>query len=129
MEVAANVVERDELGQLALGGSANLAVGLSELRLYVVESQPPVDLGLGRVAGNLAGLGVGDSMLGHGKSHPHGALAKLDAVLGGAREMLEQVSVGVWSDDSQVDCDPVVGGDPGTALTGRSRGGGQGMVQ
>ena len=43
VEVAADVVERDQLGQLALVGRLELAAALAQLRLDVGEAEPLVD--------------------------------------------------------------------------------------
>ena len=121
-KIAPEVAERHQLRQRSLSGRLDLPVGLPELRLDVIEPEPAVDLGLGRVAGDLAGLGVGDPVLGDRQAHLDGALPQLDAVLRRPAEVLEQVPVGVGGDDPQVDSDPVLGGDVGTALTGRRSG-------
>ena len=63
VQVAAHVAEPDELRQRAIGRGRDLPVRLPQLGLDVGEPQPPIDLGLGRVAGDRAGLGVGDAVL------------------------------------------------------------------
>ena len=113
VQVAADVADLDQLRQLAVGRRGDLAVALAQLGLDVGEAEPLVDLLLGRVALDLAGLDLDDPVLGDREPLLDRPLAQLDVVLGRAGEVLEQVAVGVRGDDPQVDRDPVVGDDPG----------------
>ena len=93
VQVAAQVAELDQLRELAGRRRGDLAVALAQLRLDVVEAEPRVDLVLGRVAVDLAALGLGDPVLGDREPALDCALAQLDVVLGRAGEVLEQVAV------------------------------------
>ena len=121
VQVAADVVLGDQLGELAVGGGGDLAVALAQLGLDVGEAEALVDLLLGRVARDLARLGLEDPVLGDREALLHRPLAQVDVVGGRAGEVLEQVAVGVGLDDPQVDRDPVVGDDPRPGGAGGAR--------
>ena len=125
VEVALDVVLGDELRQLAVARRLDLAARLAKLRLDVGEAQPLVHLLLGAEALDLAGLDLGDPVLGDREAHLHGALAELDVVCRRAGEVLEEVAVRLRRDDPQVDRDPVLGRDLGSALPGVARRGGK----
>ena len=121
VQVAADVGELDEIGELARRRRRDLAVALAQLGLDVGEAEALVDLSLVGVLGDGAGLGLEDPVLGHREALLDRALAQVDVVLGRAGEVLEQVAVGVGSDDPQIDRDPVVGDDLGAGGCRRSR--------
>ena len=116
VEIALQVVDPDQVGELAARGRGDLATALAKLRLDVGEADALVDLGLGGVLGDVAALDLHDPVLGDREAHLHGALPQLDVVLGRAGEVLEEVSVGLRRDDPQVHLDAVVGHQPRSGL-------------
>ena len=128
VQVAAHIRDLDQLRKLGGRRGLDLAVSLTELGLDVVEPNPPVDLGLGRVALHVLGLDLADPVIGDRQTHPDRPLAQLDVVARRAGEVLEQVAVGVRGDDPQVDRDPVVGRDPSAGLANGRRGGDHRML-
>ena len=109
VEVAADVADRDEVGELALAGGLQLAAALAQLRLDVGVAEPLVDPLLAVAELGLAALRVGDAVLGDREAARHRVLAQAHVVGLGAGEVLEQVAEGLGGDDAQVDRDPVVG--------------------
>ena len=109
VQVAADVVDRDQLRQLAVAGRLQLAPPLAQLRLDVGVAEALVDPLLGRAELDLAALGLGDPVLGDREAAGDRVLAQLDVVGLGAGEVLEQVAEGLRGDDPQVDRDAVVG--------------------
>ena len=103
VQVAAQVLERDELRQRALRRRLELAAALAQLRRDPLEAEPLVDLLLGRAAGRLAGVVVEDPVLAHVQPAPDGGLAQLHVVGLGAGEVLEHVAELVRLDHLQVD--------------------------
>ena len=95
VQVAAQVADLDQLRQLAGRRRGDLAAALAQLGLDVVEPEPRVDLLLGRVARDLARLGLEDAVLRDRQPLLDCPLAQLDVVLGRAGEVLKQVAVGV----------------------------------
>ena len=64
VQVAADVVELDQVRQLAFARRLQLAAALAQLRLDVGVAEALVDLGLALAEVDLAALGVGDAVLG-----------------------------------------------------------------
>ncbi len=111
VEVAAQVAERDEVGQLAGACGGKLAAVLPQLGRDPRVPQELVDLLLGREAVLLAGLDDRHGVLGDREPAPNRLLAQRDVVVLGAGEMLEQVSVARRLDDAEVEPQPVVRDD------------------
>ncbi len=109
MEIALDVGELDQVGQLAFARRLQLAAALAQLRLDVGVAEPLVDLRLGRAGLDVAALGLGDPVLGDREAAGDRLFAQLHVVGLGAGEVLEQVAEGGGRDDPQVDRDPVVG--------------------
>ena len=121
VEVAPDVLQRDQLRQRARRRGCDLAVGLAQLGLDVGEAEALVHLGLGRVASRPRRCAVSVIPCSETESSiRYGSLAQLDVVLGRPGEVLEQVPVGSGRDDPQVDGDPVVGRDPSARPRPRS---------
>ena len=85
--------ELDELRQRAVARRLELAAVLAQLRRDPRVAEERVDLLLGRERVHLAGLDLGDPVLGDREAAPHGRLAQRDVVVLRAGEVLEQVAV------------------------------------
>ncbi len=125
VQVAADVAERDEVGQPPLSCRLQLAPPLAQLRLDVGVAEPLVDPLLARAELDLARLGVGDAVLGDREAARHRFFAQLHVVGLRAGEVLEQVAERVGGDDPQVDRDAVVGLGPHAVRARRPRRGDQ----
>ena len=91
MQVAADVAERDQLGQLAARARPQLAAVLAQLGRDVLHAEQLVDLLLGG-AGVGHALVVDHAVLGHVEAALHGRRAQRLVVLARAGEVLEQVA-------------------------------------
>ena len=118
VEVAADVVELDQLRQAALARRLELAAVLAQLGRDELHAEPLVDLLLGRVGDGLAALVVGDPVLAHVQAAPHRLGAQRLVVPAGAGEVLEQVAEGLLRHDPQVDGQAGVGDRLGARLAG-----------
>ena len=116
VQVAANVCELDQPGQLAAARRRQLAAVLAQLRLDVVEVQPRVQLLL-RGEGLRALLAVYQHpVLGHVHPLAHRRFAQRGVVRAGAGEVLQQVAELCGLGNSQIDRDTGVGDAPGAGL-------------
>ena len=119
MEIAADVAQLDQLGQLALFGGLDLAAVLAQLGRDPRHAEALVDLLLGGAAGGHAGGVVEDPVLGDVQPAPDGRLAQRHVVLLGAREVLQDVAELVGLDDPQVDRHARVRAGAGGVVPGR----------
>ena len=80
VQVAADVVDRDEVGERAVAGGLQLPPTLAQLGLDVGIAEALVDGLLGRAKRDLVALDVGDPVLGDREAARHRLLAQLDVV-------------------------------------------------
>ena len=125
VEVAADVVELDQLRQLAFARRLQLAAALAQLGLDVVVAEALVDRLLALAELDLAALGLGDPVLGDREAAGDRFFAQLHVVGLGAGEVLQQVAEGGRGDDPQVDRDAVVGLGADAVGAGSAGGGDQ----
>ena len=111
MHLAAQVVELDELRQRAVPRRRDLGSPLAELRRDVAVAEEGVELVLGRMRDDLAGLDVGDAVLGDREPPALRVLPQRDVVVLRAREVLEHVAVALVRHDTQVEAEAVVAHD------------------
>ena len=97
--------------QLALARGLELAHVLAQLGRDPRVAEPLVEPLLGAVGVHLAGLDLLDAVLGDRELAAHGFLAQGDVVLLRAREVLEEVAVGLGRHDAQVEAQALVGDD------------------
>ncbi len=103
VEVAAHVVDVDDVRQRAFARRLDLADAEPHLRRDVRHPERRVDVGL-RATGDRASVGeVDDPVLADAQVLAHGELAELDVVLARAREVLQQVAVEMRRQHAQVD--------------------------
>ena len=119
VQVAADVVQLDQLREPALARGLELAAVLAQLGRDVLHAEPLVDLLLGREGLGAAALVVGDPVLAHVQAAPHRLGAQRLVVLPGAREVLEQVAEGLLRHDPEVHRQPGVGDRLRAGLAGR----------
>ena len=108
VEVAAEVGELDQRGQLALSRRFEFAQVLAQLRGDVLVAEELVELLLAARLEDLAGLDLLDAVFGDREAAPDRILAKGDVVVLRAGEMLQQISVQPRGDDTEVETQAVV---------------------
>ena len=121
VEVALEVLELDQLGQLALRRRLELPAVLAQLGLDVLHAQQLVDLFLGGAGVGLAGGVDLHAVLGDVEPAAHRIGPQRLVVLLRAGEVLEQVAEVLGRHDPQVHAEPVVGAGPhagGSGLAG-----------
>ena len=128
MEVAADLLEPDQLRQLARVAGLDLPPALPQLRLDVREPEELVDARLLGEAVDPLAVGLGDPVLGDGESPAERPLAQLHVVRGRAGEVLEEVPEVVFRDDSQIEPHPGVGEHLRSAVTARPLLGDKGVL-
>ena len=94
VQVAADVAEGDQVGQLAFARRLQLAAPLAQLRLDVGVAERRVDVLLALAELDPAALAVGDAVLGDREAAGHRLFAQLHVVGLGAGEVLQQVAEG-----------------------------------
>ncbi len=115
VEVAADVLQRDELRQRAVPSRLQLAPVLAQLGLDVGETHEPVHLLLAHACGALGGGVVEHAVLGQVQAPAHRQLAQGRVVAARAGEVLEQVP-------ALLGCrDPQLHGDAGVRQPTRPR--------
>ena len=117
VQVAANVSERHQLGQLAVAGGFELAAVLAQLGRDRLIAQVAVDLVLVRRAEHLAALDLLDAPLRHLQPARLGLLAHGHVVRLRSGEVLQQVAVRLRRDDAQVHLHARVRHDRGFRVT------------
>ena len=108
VQVAADVVQLDELGQRPFARRLELAAVLAELGRDPAVAEELVELLLGRGREDFVRFRVLHAVLGDGKAARHRLFPHRDVVRLRAAEVLQEVSVALRRDDAQVEAKPVV---------------------
>ena len=108
VEVALEVAQLDELGQLPLARRLELAAVLAQLGRDPRVAQPLVELAFPGRAKHLVRLDVRDAVLGDGEPAANRLLPQRDVVGLRAGEVLEQIPVALGRDDAKVEPEAVV---------------------
>ncbi len=121
VEVAADVVDGDQVGKLPGVPRLDLAAALAQLGLDVGKAEQLVDAGLLREAMDLLALDLGHAVLADRVPALERPLAELDVVLRRAGEVLEQVTEGLLGADPKIDLEAGMGEHAGGDVPAAAR--------